>query len=83
MSSSDSPIIRAASYAVMGLGYALGLASSYQDSGEYMLHGLLSSTNGAFQIGERGEELGMKKFLGSEEARMKLWEHTEKMANVE
>jgi len=67
----------------MGLGYAFGVSSSYQDSGEYMLHGLLSTTHGAFRIGERGEDLGTKKFLGSEEARRKLWEHTAKVVDVE
>lgn len=83
MSTSDSPIIRAASYAVMGLGYVFGTSSSYQESGEYMLHGLLGATQGAFRIGERGEDLGTEKFLGSEEARRDLWEHTAKLADVE
>jgi hypothetical protein len=36
-----------------------------------------------FRIGPRGEDLGTKKFLGSEEARRKLWEHTAKVADVE
>ena len=83
MSTSDSPIIRAASYAVMGLGYLFGVSSSYQESGEYMLHGLLGATQGAFRIGERGEDLGTTKFLGSDEAKKQLWEHTAKVADVE
>ena len=48
-----------------------------------MLHGLLGATQGAFRIGERGEDLGTEKFLGSEEARRDLWEHTAKLADVE
>jgi hypothetical protein len=83
MSTSDSLIIRAAWYPIMGLGYVFGMSSSYQESGEYMLHGLLSATRGAFRIGQRGGDLGMKKFLGSEEARRELWEHTAKVADVE
>ena len=67
----------------MGLGYVFGVSSSYQESGEYMLHGLLSATHGAFRIGERGEDLGTTKFLGSEEARRELWDHTKKVADVE
>ena len=80
MSASDSPIIRAASYVIMGLGYAF--SASYQESGEYMLHGLLSATKGAFRIGEKGEDLGLKKFLGSEDARKRLWDHTAIVAEV-
>ena len=83
MSTSDSLIIRAGSYVVMGLGYVFGISSSYQQSGECMLHGLLSATQGAFRIGKMGEDLGTKKFLGSEEARRKLWEHTAKVADVD
>jgi hypothetical protein len=80
MSSSDSPIIRAASHVIMGLGYPF--SATYQESGEYMLHGLLSATKGVFRIGARGEKFEMKKFLGSEDARKKLWEHTVKVAEV-
>jgi len=81
MSSSDSPIIRAASYVIMGLGYPF--SASYQESGEYMLYGLLNATKGAFRVGERGEDLGMKKVFGSEDARKKLWEHTAKVTGAE
>jgi len=56
----------------MGLGYAFGISSSYQESGKYILHGLLSATRAAFRIGEKGNDVGMKKFLGSGEARRQL-----------
>ncbi|KIM42483.1 hypothetical protein M413DRAFT_444894 [Hebeloma cylindrosporum] len=83
MSSSDSLMIREASYVVMGLGYVFGISSSIQGSREYMLHGLLSATRDAFRVGQRGEDLGTKKSLGSEEARKQLWEHTVKVVDVE
>jgi hypothetical protein len=78
MSSSDSLIIRAASYVIMGLGYPF--SASYQESGEYMLHGLLSASKGACRIGAKGEDVGMEKSFGSEDARKRLWEHTAKVA---
>jgi len=48
-----------------------------------MLYGLFNATKGAFRVGERGEDLGMKKVFGSEDARKKLWEHTAKVTGAE
>ena len=36
----------------MGRTYAFGVSSSYQESGKYIVHGSLSSTQGVFRIGE-------------------------------
>ena len=74
LASSDSPILRAASTILIPLSYPF--SASYAEAGEYMLHGLLNSTKGAFRFGSRGENLGMKRYFGSDEARKRLWEHT-------
>jgi hypothetical protein len=47
-----------------------------------MLHGLLNASKGAFRVGSRGEDLGLDKYVGSEEARKILWEHTVKTTQV-
>jgi hypothetical protein len=52
-------------------GYMLG-TSLYQESEEYMLHGFFSTVWGAFRIGEKGDDVGMTKFLESDEARRRL-----------
>ncbi|KAF8063237.1 hypothetical protein FPV67DRAFT_1672267 [Lyophyllum atratum] len=79
MSSSDSTLFRAAS-SLLGLPSPFSL--SYSDSGEYMLHGLLNSRDGFSRVGSRGEDIGMKRYFGSEEARKKLWEHTVRATEV-
>ncbi|KAG6879025.1 hypothetical protein C0992_005775 [Termitomyces sp. T32_za158] len=58
-------------------------STSIQDCGEYMLHGLLSNKAGFYRVGSQGEDLGMKRYFGSEEARKKLWEHTVKATEVQ
>ncbi|KAG6837754.1 hypothetical protein H0H93_001681 [Arthromyces matolae] len=47
-----------------------------EESGEYMLHAALSNQKGFFRAGSRGEDIGMSRYFGSDEARKKLWEHT-------
>jgi NAD(P)-dependent dehydrogenase (short-subunit alcohol dehydrogenase family) len=74
MSSSDSTILRLASLALGPLLYPF--STSYGESGEYMLHGLLNASKGAFRVGSRGEDIGTKRYFGSTESRKKLWEHT-------
>ncbi|RDB16579.1 Oxidoreductase andH [Hypsizygus marmoreus] len=80
MSSSDSAFLRAASPIVMGLFYPVLV--SLQESGEYMLYGLLNGGKGFSRVGSRGEDIGMKRFFGSDEALKKLWEHTVKATEV-
>jgi len=80
MSSSDSPLLRASSYILPALVYPF--STSLQETGEYLLHGLLNHTTGAFRVGSRGEDIGMKRYFGSEEARKRLWEHTVKATQV-
>ncbi|KAG6845531.1 hypothetical protein H0H87_007775 [Tephrocybe sp. NHM501043] len=74
MATSDSTFLKVASPIVLKLMYPF--SSSYQESGEYMLHSLLGNKEGFFRMGSRGEHLGMNRYYGSEEARRKLWEHT-------
>ena len=82
MANSDSPMIKLASSLALGLTYPF--STSYTDAGEYMLHGLLnsSSSGGFFRVGSRGEDIGMKRWFGSEEARKKLWQHTVEATSV-
>jgi hypothetical protein len=80
LSSSDSKIIRLASRVVMPLVYPF--STSYGESGEYMLHGLLSASKGAHLVGSRGENIGTTKYSGTTESMKKLWEHTVKETQV-
>ncbi|KAF9461000.1 hypothetical protein BDZ94DRAFT_1168553 [Collybia nuda] len=73
-SSADSMLIKASAYIVPILGYPF--STSQEETGEYMLYGILNATKGVFRIGSRGEDIGKKRYFGSEEARKKLWEHT-------
>ena len=50
---------------------------------EYMLYGLFTGEKGAFRRGDKGDDVGKKKYFGSEEARKKLWEHTAEVVKVE
>ncbi|KAG6810407.1 hypothetical protein H0H92_011995 [Tricholoma furcatifolium] len=74
--SSDSTLLKIAYPILMPLAYPF--STSARDTGDYMLHGLLSNKAGFFRVGSRGEDLGMYRYFGSEEARKKLWEHTVK-----
>lgn len=80
MASSDTKWIRASSPLAFGLLYPF--TTSLQETGEYMLHGLLNRKEGFWRVGSRAEDLGMKNYFGSEEARKKLWEHTVKATTV-
>ncbi|KIJ96917.1 hypothetical protein K443DRAFT_10285 [Laccaria amethystina LaAM-08-1] len=46
------------------------------DCAEYMWHGIFNSTKGAFRIESHGENLGKKRYFGTETQRKKLWEHS-------
>ncbi|XP_006461475.1 hypothetical protein AGABI2DRAFT_222260 [Agaricus bisporus var. bisporus H97] len=52
------------------------ILTSPEDASEYMWHAIFNSTGGVFRTGSRGEDLGKKRYFGSEEAKKKLWEHT-------
>ena len=83
MDKSESLMLRLTSSVALGLTYPF--STSYNDAGEYMLHGLLnsSSAGGFFRAGSRGEDIGMKRWFGSEEARKKLWQHTVEATSVQ
>ena len=51
-------------------------AISPEDSGEYMLYALLQSESGLCRRTERGEDIGRRKWHGTEEEGERLWEHT-------
>ena len=52
------------------------------DCAEYMWHGLLTNTDGAFRFDNHGKNLEGKGYHGTEEAKAKLWEHTVDAVNV-
>ncbi|KII87958.1 hypothetical protein PLICRDRAFT_42507 [Plicaturopsis crispa FD-325 SS-3] len=54
---------------------------SQEESGEYMLRGLLSSEKGVNYKGSRAEDLGRNP-SSTPEARKKLWDHTVEATNV-
>ncbi|KAG6836391.1 hypothetical protein H0H93_008536 [Arthromyces matolae] len=74
MKSSDSFLLNLASPLYLSL--SRPFSKSIRDAGEFQLYGLLSKQEGFFRVGDRGEDLGMKKYFGSAEARKTLWEHT-------
>ncbi|KAF8066499.1 NAD(P)-binding protein [Lyophyllum atratum] len=80
MASSDSKWISASSPIVLGLLYPF--TTSLQETGDYMLHGLLNSKPGFLRLGSRSEDLGMKNYFGTDEARKLLWEHSIKTTQV-
>ncbi|KAG6917685.1 hypothetical protein DXG01_001660 [Tephrocybe rancida] len=80
ISSSDSIWLRALSPVAKQLMRPFSL--SYQDSGEYMLHGLLGHEKGFFRVDTQGEDIGMKRYFGSEEAQEKLCQHTVEATEV-
>ncbi|GLB40820.1 putative KR domain containing protein [Lyophyllum shimeji] len=80
LASSESWWIRASYPLVLGLTYPF--TTSLHETGEYMLHGLLNRKEGFWRVGSRAEDLGMKNYFGSEEARKRLWEHTVKATAV-
>ena len=79
MATSDSALLRAGSFIVKGFS---PLMTSPRDAGDYLLHGLLSTQENFVRIGSRGEDLGMKRWFGSDEAVEKLWEHTVESTKV-
>ncbi|KAF5372364.1 hypothetical protein D9615_009253 [Tricholomella constricta] len=79
-SKSETGFIRAGSSLITALVYPF--STSYQDCGEYMLHGLLNSKQGFSRVGSLGEDIGMKRYFGSVEARKKLWDHTVEATKV-
>ncbi|KAH9931033.1 hypothetical protein B0H21DRAFT_781073 [Amylocystis lapponica] len=52
------------------------ISVSPAECGEYMLWGLLQAQNGSSRRNSKGDDIGMARYFGSEEARKALWEHT-------
>ncbi|KAG6830517.1 hypothetical protein H0H87_007815 [Tephrocybe sp. NHM501043] len=73
-SSADTPILRGVLAVTMALAYPF--STSYAETGEYMLHSILSKQPGVYRVGSRAEDLGLKNYFGSEEARKRLWDHS-------
>ncbi|KAG6908199.1 hypothetical protein DXG01_005788 [Tephrocybe rancida] len=73
-SSADTPILRGVLAVTMALAYPF--STSFQETGDYMLHGILSKQPGFYRVGSRAEDLELKKYFGSDEARKRLWDHS-------
>ncbi|KAF8885860.1 hypothetical protein CPB84DRAFT_1787979 [Gymnopilus junonius] len=75
-SSSPSPTLRVVSALLVSL--ARPLSVSQTECGEYMWNAVASTATkpGAWRIGSKGEDLGMKRYFGGEEQRRRVWEHT-------
>ncbi|CCM05845.1 uncharacterized protein FIBRA_08081 [Fibroporia radiculosa] len=46
------------------------------DCAEYMLYGLLDAGPGVHRRDNKGDNMGQKRYYGSDEARRRLWDHT-------
>ena len=83
MSAARSSWIRA--LAPIGNALAERLGTPKHDSAEYLWGGLLRSNpaGGHVRLGAKGEDMGMKDYKGTEEAKKAVWEHTLKTTRVE
>ncbi|KAG6815233.1 hypothetical protein H0H93_010493 [Arthromyces matolae] len=79
-SSADTAMFRGILSVMMTL--VRPFSTSSAETGEYMLHSILSRQPGWYRVGSRAEDLGMKNFFGSDEARKRLWEHSVNAATV-
>ncbi|CCM06864.1 uncharacterized protein FIBRA_09170 [Fibroporia radiculosa] len=52
------------------------LTISPEDCAEHMLYALFNVEGGAHRRDNRGDDMGKKRYYGSEEARRRLWDHT-------
>jgi hypothetical protein len=55
---------------------------SQQVSAEYMLWALFDGEKGVFRRGPQGDDIGKKKYFGTEDERKGLWEHTVEVLKV-
>ncbi|KAL0065001.1 hypothetical protein AAF712_007992 [Marasmius tenuissimus] len=85
---SESPFLRNISRVLMPVLRVVlrPIIWTYRESGENMLHGMLSTAKEgrAWRLDDRGEDMGMTRHYGSPEERKALWEHTiEEMRRVQ
>ncbi|TFK38848.1 hypothetical protein BDQ12DRAFT_682599 [Crucibulum laeve] len=95
MATSPSPLLRATSSLLLGLTYPFSRSPAV--CAEWMWYGVWNTAKsrsespdakgstsipGAWRIGEKGQDVGLTRYFGSEEARKKLWEHTEEAVRV-
>ncbi|KAK0235783.1 NAD(P)-binding protein [Armillaria nabsnona] len=80
VSASPSAVFRYTAPLIMGLTYPFTI--SPKDCAEYMWHGTLQKSAGAFRVSNRGEDMGKKRYFGDEEQRQKLWDHTAAMVEA-
>ncbi|KAK1234734.1 hypothetical protein PQX77_002058 [Marasmius sp. AFHP31] len=85
---SESPFLRNISEVLMPVLRVVlrPIMWTYRESGENMLHGMLSTAKEgrAWRLDPRGEDMGMTRYYGSPEERKALWEHTvEEMRRVQ
>lgn len=50
---------------------------SPEECGEHMLWALLNGEKGAYQRDNKGDETGKKEYYSSDEAKARVWKHTE------
>ena len=65
----------------MGLFYPF--STSTEDCAEYMWHALITAKDGFSRTSQEGEDIGMKRYVGNESQRKRLWEHTKETTRVE
>ncbi|KAJ6596741.1 hypothetical protein B0H10DRAFT_2167703 [Mycena sp. CBHHK59/15] len=80
MSNSPSIALRAAYVAFLPILFPWTM--SVRTAGEYQLFGLLSAGPGMARRGSAGEDIGMKAWFGTEEARRRLWAHSVEAAGA-
>lgn len=54
-------------------------AISPEESAEYMLFALFDGEKGIFRLGAKGDDLGMKGYLFTEEQKKAVWDHSVKV----
>ncbi|KAL0065011.1 hypothetical protein AAF712_008004 [Marasmius tenuissimus] len=88
LSNSESPFLRNVSKVAMPVLRVVlrSMVWTYRESGDNMLHGLLSTAKEgrAWRLNDRGEDMGKTRYYGSPEERKALWKHTvEEMKRVQ
>ena len=79
-SSSTSTLLSLASPLIKYLTYPL--SHSPEECAEYMWYGLRAAKDGFSRTGEKGQDIGMKRYFGNTEQSKKLWEHTKEATRV-
>ncbi|KAF8997085.1 hypothetical protein BDQ17DRAFT_1284128 [Cyathus striatus] len=63
-------------YIMLPITWLTGILIYPEESAEYHLYSLFQGKSGMYRRNEKGNDIGMKKFPGTEEDQVKVWEHT-------